>query len=698
MEIKQTNLFSNYARNLNQETINKKSDPIIGREEEIRRVIEILNRKNKNNPVLIGEPGVGKTAIVEGLAQRIVNKDVPDSLKDKEIWELSLSSLIAGASYQGQFEERLQNIINEVKKSEGKIILFIDEIHQLVGMGKNQGSMDAANILKPMMARGEIKLIGATTLKEYRDNIEKDSALERRMSKIIVSEPTKQEALTIMRGLKEKWELFHGVKISDSALVAAVDLSDRYITDRYLPDKAIDLIDEACAKIQIEISSMPAELDTINRQIMHLQTEKVALEKEGNPKTKARLTQVQEELEKLTTKQKELDSVWQEQRRENEKLNNLKQKIEDAKKDVDRLQSLGEYSKASEILYATIPNLEKQKHELEETIKSRDQLVSDLVTEKEISEVISKATGIPLNKIVESEKEKLLSLKDELHKYVKGQDRAIELVADAVLRGRVGINDPNRPIGSFLFIGPTGVGKTEISKALCTCLFDTTKNLIRLDMSEYMEKHSVSKLIGAPPGYVGFDQPGALTESVRRKPYSVVLFDEIEKAHPDVLNILLQILDEGEIKDSQGKTINFKNTIIILTSNIGAKEILENNKAKVMDELNKYLKPELINRIDEIVVFNPLSEKVILEISQKFFDELSTRLSENDLNIKFTPKTIEIAAKRGYDDIYGARPLKRWIQKNIETQLAEAIVENKITKQKEYTIDFDDKKDLIIIK
>lgn len=699
MEMKQTNKLSTYARNLNEEIINNKVDPIIGREDEIRKVIEILNRKNKNNPVLIGEPGVGKTAIVEGLAQRIVNKDVPDSLKDKEIWELSLTSLISGASYQGEFEQRMQSIINEVKKSNGKIILFIDEIHQLVGMGRTQGSMDAANILKPMMARGEIKLIGATTLKEYRENIEKDPALERRMSKIIVDEPSKQEALTIMRGLKEKWEVFHGVKITDSALVTAVELSERYITDRYLPDKAIDLIDEACARIQIEMHSMPEELDQIKRTIVHLETEKIALSKENSEKAKTRLLEVEQELSSLQEKDKELTSQWQKEKSENEEIVKIKSEIDQARNNVERYQALGEYAQASALLYVKIPELEKQKKLLEEKIKKEgNKLITDVVTEKEIGEVISKSTGIPLSKIVESEKDKLIHLKDELLKDVKGQNEAVSLVASAVLRGRAGINDPNKPIGSFLFLGPTGVGKTEVSKVLTNSLFDSTKNLIRFDMSEYMEKHSVSKLIGAPPGYVGYDQAGLLTEAVRRKPYSVVLFDEIEKAHSDVLNLLLQILDEGQLKDSQGKLINFKNTIIILTSNIGAEEILENNLKKAEETLKVYLKPELLNRIDEIIWFNPLDEQTIKEITKKLLDELSIRMLDNNYKIKFDSSVVDVAAARGYDRQYGARPLKRWIQKFIENKLAELIIKGEIHKHEEYTIKFDKTTDSIKIK
>lgn len=700
MEFKKVdNNLSSFARNMNKDFIENKKDPVIGRENEIRRLIEILNRKNKNNPVLIGEPGVGKTAIVEGLVQRIINNDVPDSLKDKEIWELSLTSLISGASFQGQFEERMQAIINEVKKSNGNIILFIDEVHQLVGMGKTQGSMDAANILKPMMARGEIKIIGATTLDEYRENIEKDAALERRMSKVIVSEPSKQEALTIMRGLKERWEVFHGVKISDSALVAAVEMSSRYISDRYLPDKAIDLVDEACAKVNIEAQSMPKELDDIKRKLIHLKTEDAALKKEETEKANKRRDEIKIEIEKLSSKEDELEKAWNDEKSELDKLVHVKSEIEECKKNIERLQINFEYGKASELLYGKLPKLQAKKENLEKEFKnSKKKFLNDTVTENEIADVIANSTGIPINKIVESEKEKLLTLKDEMLKTVKGQDEAIDLIYNAVLRGRVGINNPNRPIGSFLFLGPTGVGKTEVSKALTRALFDTDKNLVRLDMSEYMEKHSVSKLIGAPPGYIGYEQAGILTEAVRRKPYTVVLFDEIEKAHPDILNILLQILDEGQLKDNKGKNINFKNTIIILTSNIAAQEILDNQKDRVMKELQNHLKPELINRIDEIITFNPLSDDVIKNIAKNQLDELSKRMLENDFIIDFDNKILEIIKSRAYDPQYGARPIKRWIQRNIENQIAHLIINNQIEKKKKYTLNFNNDNNEIIIK
>ena len=704
MEFKQTagngvNPLESFGRNINNEVKQNKIDPIIGREDEIRRVIEILSRKNKNNPVLIGEPGVGKTAIVEGLAQRIVHRDVPDNLLDKEIWEINLSSVIAGASYQGQLEERLNSILKEIKKSNGNIILFIDEIHQIVGMGKTSGAMDTANILKPMMARGEIKLIGATTLNEYREYIEKDAALERRMTKVLVSEPTKKETLTIMRGLRDKWEMYHGVKITDNALIAAVNLSERYISDRFLPDKAIDLVDEACAKVQTEMHSMPEELDQIKREIINLKTERASIAKDNDDsKSSIRLKEIDEKIESLSKKDAEMSDKWNKEKEENDKIIKIKTQIDDAKANIERYKMEGAYAKASELLYVTIPNLEQEKNKLEKQLKEKtNRLIKDSVDENEISEVIAKATGIPSNKIIESEKEKLLNLKSELMKRVKGQNEAIELVANAVLRGRAGVNDPNKPIGSFLFLGSTGVGKTEISKALANELFDSDNAMIRFDMSEYMEKHSVSKLIGAPPGYVGYEQAGALTEAVRRNPYSVVLFDEIEKAHSDVLNLFLQILDEGFLTDSHGRKINFKNTIIIMTSNIGSQLILDNKKDEVFKELTLYLKPELINRIDEIVIFNPLSESVVQEISQKLLDELSLRLEKENYKIEFNKNVSQIIAKTAYNNEYGARPIKRWIQKHIENQLAEFIIAGKIKKDSLVKINYDLKTDKILI-
>ena len=693
--------LTKYGRNLNQEVKENKIDPIIGRDEEIRRVIEIISRKTKNNPVLIGEPGVGKTAIVEGLAQRIVNNDVPSNLKDKVIYEISLPSIIAGASYQGQFEQRLNNIIKAVKESNGNIILFIDEIHMLVGTGKtgSGSSMDAANIFKPMMARGEMKIIGATTLNEYREYIEKDSALERRMQKVYVKEPTKQEALTIMRGLKQKWELFHKVKIHDSALVAAVKLSDRYINDRYLPDKAIDLIDEAAAKIKTQMYSVPADLDEVNRQIVYLETEKAALMNENDNKSKKNLEDTEEKLKKLKEKQKALNDDWQKQKADHDTLNNLKKQVEDSKQKIDRYQIEGEFVKASELLYSVIPNLEKQIVELEKKINDDPKyMIHDAVTANDVSEVISKATGIPLEKLIESDRAKLLNLENELKKKVKGQDEAIKVVSDVVLRNRAGLNDPNHPIGSFLFMGPTGVGKTELAKALAYSLFNSEKAIVRFDMSEFMEKHSVSKLVGAPPGYVGYEQAGELTEAIRRRPYSVILLDEIEKAHPDVLNLFLQVLDDGQLRDSQGREVNFKNTIIIMTSNLGGELIAENKKDEAIKDLTHVLKKEFINRIDEIVCFNQLSPEVINQIIEKLLDDLSIRLSMQDIYVSFTNNVKKYIQKNAYDPVFGARPIKRFIQKQIENLIAKAIVDNEIKKDKRYTVDLVDEKKLSIIK
>ena len=693
--------LTKYGRNLNQEVKDNKIDPIIGRDEEIRRVIEIISRKTKNNPVLIGEPGVGKTAIVEGLAQRIVNNDVPSNLKDKVIYEISLPSIIAGASYQGQFEQRLNNIIKAVKESNGNIILFIDEIHMLVGTGKtgSGSSMDAANIFKPMMARGEMKIIGATTLNEYREYIEKDSALERRMQKVYVKEPTKQEALTIMRGLKQKWELFHKVKIHDSALVAAVKLSDRYINDRFLPDKAIDLIDEAAAKIKTQMYSVPADLDEVNRQIIYLETEKVALMNENDNKSKKNLEDTKEKLKELKQKQKTLNDDWQKQKAEHDTLNNLKKQVEDSKQKIDRYQIEGEFVKASELLYSVIPNLEKQIAALEKKINDNPKyMIHDAVTANDVSEVISKATGIPLEKLIESDRAKLLNLENELKKKVKGQDEAIKVVSDVVLRNRAGINDPNHPIGSFLFMGPTGVGKTELAKALAYSLFNSEKAIVRFDMSEFMEKHSISKLVGAPPGYVGYEQAGELTEAIRRRPYSVILLDEIEKAHPDVLNLFLQVLDDGQLRDSQGREVNFKNTIIIMTSNLGGELIAENKKDEAIKDLTHVLKKEFINRIDEIVCFNQLSPEVIDQIIDKLLNDLSNRLAMQDIYVSFTKDVKKYIQKSAYDPVFGARPIKRFIQKQIENLIAKAIVDNEIKKDKHYTVELVDGKKLSIVK
>lgn len=692
-------VLNKYGRNLNQEVKDNKIDPIIGRDEEVRRVIEIISRKTKNNPVLIGEPGVGKTAIVEGLAQRIVNNDVPSNLKDKVIYEISLPSIIAGASYQGQFEQRLNSIIKAVKESNGKIILFIDEIHMLIGTGKNGSgsSMDAANIFKPMMARGEMKIIGATTLNEYREYIEKDSALERRMQKVYVKEPSKEETLTIMRGLKQKWEIFHNVKIHDSALVAAVKLSDRYINDRYLPDKAIDLIDEAAAKVKTQMYSLPSDLDEVNHQVVYLETEKAALINENDAKSKKALEETEQKLETLKKKQKKLRDNWQKQKSEHDILNNLKKQVEEDKQKIDRYQMEGEFVKASELLYSTIPNLQKQITDLETKINDDPKnMIHDSVTANDISEVISKATGIPLEKLIESDKNKLLNLENELKKRVKGQDEAIKIVSDVVLRSRAGINDPNRPIGSFLFIGPTGVGKTELAKSLASALFNSEKAIVRFDMSEFMEKHSVSKLVGAPPGYVGYEQAGELTEAIRRRPYSVILLDEIEKAHPDVLNLFLQVLDDGQLRDSQGREVNFKNTIIIMTSNLCSELIGKKDKQKVIEELSHFLKKEFINRIDEIVPFNKLGTNEIFEIIKKTLNDLSTRLLNQDINVSFDKNVYKYIQDSAYDPVFGARPIKRFIQKEIENLIAKAIVDNKVKKEKKYIVELKSDKKLTI--
>ena len=692
-------VLNKYGRNLNQEVKDNKIDPIIGRDEEVRRVIEIISRKTKNNPVLIGEPGVGKTAIVEGLAQRIVNNDVPSNLKDKVIYEISLPSIIAGASYQGQFEQRLNSIIKAVKESNGKIILFIDEIHMLIGTGKNGSgsSMDAANIFKPMMARGEMKIIGATTLNEYREYIEKDSALERRMQKVYVKEPSKEETLTIMRGLKQKWEIFHNVKIHDSALVAAVKLSDRYINDRYLPDKAIDLIDEAAAKVKTQMYSLPSDLDEVNHQVVYLETEKAALINENDAKSKKALEETEQKLEALKKKQKKLRDNWQKQKSEHDILNNLKKQVEEDKQKIDRYQMEGEFVKASELLYSTIPNLQKQIADLETKINDDPKnMIHDSVTANDVSEVISKATGIPLEKLIESDKNKLLNLENELKKRVKGQDEAIKIVSDVVLRSRAGINDPNRPIGSFLFIGPTGVGKTELAKSLASALFNSEKAIVRFDMSEFMEKHSVSKLVGAPPGYVGYEQAGELTEAIRRRPYSVILLDEIEKAHPDVLNLFLQVLDDGQLRDSQGREVNFKNTIIIMTSNLCSELIGKKDKQKVIEELSHFLKKEFINRIDEIVPFNKLGTNEIFEIIKKTLNDLSTRLLNQDINVSFDKNVYKYIQDSAYDPVFGARPIKRFIQKEIENLIAKAIVDNKVKKEKKYIVELKSDKKLTI--
>ena len=689
-------VLNQFGRNINNEIKNNNFDPIIGREKEIRRLIEIISRKTKNNPVLIGEPGVGKTAIVEGFVQRIVNRDVPNNLLDKQVYELSLSSLVAGASYQGQFEDRIKKIINQVKAANGNIILFIDEIHQLIGTGRNSGgTMDVANILKPMMARGEIKIIGATTLDEYHKYIEKDLALERRMQKIFVAEPTKEEAITIMRGLKEKWEIFHQVKIHDSAIVAAVNLSDRYLTNHYLPDKSIDLIDEAAAKIKTQFHSLPNDLDEMKREIINLETAKAALLKEEDLKSKKQLEEVETKLSNLKSKQELRSKEWQKQKSLHDEISSIKNKIETAKLNLENYQQKGEFTQASQILYETIPQLQKQLKKVEKAFEkiNVNHSFSDSVTVNEVAEVVAEITGIPLTKLLKSEKDKLMNLNQEIKKNVKGQDEAVNLVTAAVLRARVNINDPNRPLGSFLFLGPTGVGKTQLAKALALSLFDSDKQIVRFDMSEYMEKHSVAKLIGAPPGYVGYEQGGLLTQAIKNKPYCVLLFDEIEKAHPDVLNILLQVLDDGHLKDNQGKLINFKNTIIIMTSNLGSQEILKGKKDnKIPAQLLQVLKPEFINRIDEIIQFNPLKQSVIKEIVKEQIAILIKRINDNDFKIDVDQKVIDYIAINCYDPFYGARPIKRFIQKNLENLFANEIISGKINKNEKYLVVVNNKK------
>lgn len=675
-------VLQKYGRDLVQEARSGKMDPIIGRDEEIRRAIQILSRKTKNNPVLIGEPGIGKTAIVEGLAQRIVRNDVPETLKDKTIFELDLASLVAGAKYRGEFEERLKAVLNEIKKSDGRIILFIDEIHMIVGAGKTEGAMDAGNLLKPMLARGELHCIGATTLDEYRKYIEKDAALERRFQKILVDEPSVEDTIGILRGLKERYEVHHGVKITDNALVAAATLSHRYITDRHLPDKAIDLIDEACAQLRIEIASMPEELDQVARKIMLLEVEEQALIKEKDEVSQSRLANIRKEIANLKEKYNELKAQYEKEKRAINQLREVKEKLDQARHDLEIAESKYDLNKAAEIKYGIIPELEKQIAELENK-EEHNVMLRETVTEQEITEIISRWTKIPVSKLLQSEREKLLNLPNVLRKRVKGQDEAIELVSNAILRARAGINDPRRPLGSFLFLGPTGVGKTELAKALAEALFDSEDLMVRIDMSEYMEKFSVSRLIGAPPGYVGYEEGGQLTEPVRRKPYSVVLFDEIEKAHNEVFNLLLQILDDGRITDSQGRTVDFKNTVIIMTSNIGSHFLSEySDKLQAFDlidqELKRTFKPEFLNRIDEIIKFNPLDEFVIMEIAKKFIEELQERLKEQYITIEVTDEALYHIANAGYSDVYGARPLKRYIQKHIENQLAMKIINNEL--------------------
>ena len=687
------NVLEKYGRNINEEVKKRKIDPVIGRDEEIRSITKVLSRKTKNNPVLIGEPGVGKTAIVEGLAQRIVKGDVPSTLKDKTIWELNMASLIAGAKYRGEFEERLKKVLDEIKKSEGNIIMFIDEIHMIVGTGAIEGAMDTGNILKPMLARGEIHVIGATTLNEYRKYIEKDGALERRFQKIIVHEPTLEDTITILRGLKERFEIHHGVTIQDKALVAAATLSNRYITDRYLPDKALDLVDEACATIRVQMDSVPTNLDELTRKIMRLEIEREAIKKEKDELSLRRKDEIDKELYDLKLQEQDLRSAWEKEKRLNENIKNKKQEISKAKFDLEAAENRYDLETAARLRHGTIPRLEKELEELNSQEKSR--ILSDVVTSDDIANVISKWTNIPIAKLVSSEKEKLLHLEENLGKRVKGQKEALRLVSEAIIRSRSGIKDPNRPIGSFIFLGPTGVGKTEVAKALAYELFDDEKHMIRIDMSEYMEKYSVSRLVGAAPGYVGYEEGGQLTEAVRRNPYSIVLFDEIEKAHPDVLNLLLQILDDGRLTDSYGRTVDFKNTIIIMTSNVGSEYILNNEPEKVEQELHKYFKPEFINRIDEVIMFNKLTKEVLSSILDKLIKEIETRLKDLNLTITLTPAARNYFVENGYDEYYGARPLKRLVSRELETVLAKQLIENTVKPNAKLEVDYQNDKIII---
>lgn len=697
-----------YGRDLVEEVRQGKMDPVIGRDEEIRNTIRILSRKTKNNPVLIGEPGVGKTAIVEGLAQRIVRKDVPESLLDKTIFELDLSALVAGAKFRGEFEERLKAVLKEVKESDGRIILFIDEIHMLVGAGKTDGAMDAGNMLKPMLARGELHCIGATTLNEYREYIEKDSALERRFQKVGVSEPDVEDTISILRGLKERYEVYHGVRIQDRALVAAAELSDRYITDRFLPDKAIDLVDQACATIRTEMGSNPSELDQVNRRVMQLEIEESALKNESDNASKHRLEELQEELSNEKEKQASLQSRVEQEKEKIAKVQEKRAELDRSRQALEDAQTEGNLEKAAELQYGTIPQLEKELKEFEEAYQDEqgdsERMIREVVSDEEIGDIVSQWTGIPVSKLVETEREKLLNLSDILHERVVGQDKAVDLVSDAVVRARAGIKDPNRPIGSFLFLGPTGVGKTELAKSLAASLFDSEKHMIRIDMSEYMEKHSVSRLIGAPPGYVGHDEGGQLTEAVRRNPYSVILLDEVEKAHSDVFNVLLQILDEGRLTDSKGRSVDFKNTIIIMTSNIGSQVLLENVKdtgditedteKAVMDSLHAFFKPEILNRMDDIVLFKPLSINDMSMIVDKILTQLNIRLMDQRISIDVSDDAKKWLGEEAYEPQFGARPLKRFVQRQIETPLARMMIKESMPEGTVVKVDINDDHEL----
>ena len=684
------NVLQKFGRIINDDVKKGKIDPVIGRDEEIRKIIQILARKTKNNVILIGEPGVGKTAILEGLAERIVKDDVPLTLKDKQIYELDMGALVAGAKYRGEFEERLKAVLNKIKASEGKIILFIDEIHLIVGAGRSDGALDASNMLKPMLARGEIDCIGATTLNEYREYIEKDRALERRFQPVLINEPTVEDTISILRGLKTRFESFHGVKITDGALIAAATLSNRYLTSRFLPDKAIDLVDEACASIKVEIESMPAELDELERKIRQLEIEKAALSKESDESSKKRLEALNKDLDKLKVKEKELTDKWQIEKKNIVQAKDIKKQLEQAKFDLDVAYSHAEYEKAGELQYKTIPALEKKLKDLEGKNTGETPLISEVVDEEEIAKIISKQTNIPLNKITKGDREKVLDLKSILQKRVIGQDDALTLVSNAILRQRAGIKDSNRPIGSFLFLGPTGVGKTEVAKTLAEALFDSESHIIRIDMSEYMEKFSTSRLIGAPPGYVGYEEGGQLTEKVRRNPYSIVLFDEIEKAHPEVFNLLLQMLDDGRLTDSQGRVVDFKNTVIIMTSNLGSEYLLDGKVKEVEQLLHQTFKPEFLNRIDEIVYFKPLGKETQLKIVDKMLNQLNNRLKESYFSFEFSDALKKYILDSAYSPTFGARPIKRFIQNEVETRIATKIIAQEVDTKSKYLVDYKD--------
>ena len=685
-----------------------KLDPIIGRDTEIRRAIQILSRRNKNNPILIGEPGVGKTAIAEGIAQRILKGDVPENLKDKTIFSLDMGALVAGAKYRGEFEERLKAVLEEIEKSEGRIILFIDEVHNIVGAGKTEGSMDAGNLLKPMLARGEIKVIGATTIDEYRKYIEKDAALERRFQPVMVDEPTVEDTISILRGLKEKFEIFHGIRITDNAIVTAATMSDRYINDRFLPDKAIDLIDEAAAKVKTEINSMPTELDEVTRRVMQLEIEKVALEKEKDQASKDRLITLEKELAELNEKKAAFQAQWESEKQEVEKIQNINAEIENVKLQIADAQRKNDYNKLAELQYGKLPALEKQRADEEEKAKnqnpSSNKLLKQEIDSEEIAEIVGKWTGIPVSKLLQGEREKILHLAEQMMKRVIGQDEAITTISDTIIRSRAGLKDPNRPIGSFIFLGPTGVGKTYLTKTLAFNLFDDESNIVRIDMSEYMDKFSTTRLIGAPPGYVGYEEGGQLTEAVRRKPYSVILFDEIEKAHPDVFNILLQLLDDGRLTDGKGKVVDFKNTIIIMTSNIGSEIILEDpqvsepTKEAVLNEMKHRFKPEFLNRIDDIIVFKALGKESVKNIISLILEEINDKLKEQYIKIEFTDKALDYIVNEAYDPAYGARPLKRFVQKDIETNLSKMILSNEVPENSTVVLDSDGEKLIYNIK